>query len=196
MILSYVLTDVVLAATGIWVFATSFRRVPFYPRLLWGFFYLTISLAAFVGVFWFAGLAFLGPLHSSLELLAGSLGVVSVTVATYATVLNQPLSPVSFSVTLGVGTLLFLALLFPEIAIFAPVVAALGILTVMLLAVLALLRRQRWAVWIVVAVMLMAFATKVTTMDLPIRPIDAYHCLIALALLSFGHAIRKREQQA
>jgi hypothetical protein len=64
----------------------------------------------------------------------------------------------------------------------------------MLLAVLALLRHQRWAVWIVVAVLLMAFATKVQNMVLPLHPIDAYHYLIALALLSFGYAMRKREQ--
>lgn len=187
------ISDTVLAATGIWVFGTAFGRVPFYSRLLWGFFFLTISLAAFVGVLSFAGLAFLEPLHSSLTLLAGTLGVVAVVVATYATALNRPLSPVSFSTTLGIGIVLFIALLFPETGIFAPVVAALGILTVMLLAVFALLRKEHWAIWIVVAVMLMAFATKVHTMVLAIHPLDAYHYLIALALVSFGYAMRKRE---
>ncbi|HEX9957148.1 MAG TPA: hypothetical protein VGA96_07825 [Fibrella sp.] len=194
MIISHMISDAVLAATGVWVFSTAFGRVPFYSRLLWGFFFLTISLAALVGVFTFAGLTFLEPLHRSLTVLAGSLGVVAVVVATYTTVLNQLLSPVSFSVSLGVGILLFVLLFSPEVAVFAPVVAALGILTVMLLAVLALLRHQRWAVWIVVAVLLMAFATKVQNMVLPLHPIDAYHYLIALALLSFGYAMRKREQ--
>ncbi|HEY0111497.1 MAG TPA: hypothetical protein VGB67_17785 [Fibrella sp.] len=194
MIISHMISDAVLAATGVWVFSTAFGRVPFYSRLLWGFFFLTISLAALVGVFTFAGLTFLEPLHGSLTVLAGSLGVVAVVVATYTTVLNQLLSPVSFSVSLGVGILLFVLLFSPEVAVFAPVVAALGILTVMLLAVLALLRHQRWAVWIVVAVLLMAFATKVQNMVLPLHPIDAYHYLIALALLSFGYAMRKREQ--
>lgn len=194
MILSHMISDAVLAATGVWAYSTAFGRVPFYSRLLWGFFFLTISLAALVGVFTFAGLAVLEPLHRSLTTLAGSLGVVAVVVATYATVLNQLLSAVSFSVSLGVGILLFVLLLLPEVAIFAPVVAALGILTVMLLAVLALLRKQRWAVWIVVAVMLMAFATKVQQVILPLHPLDAYHYLIALAMASFAHAMRKREQ--
>jgi hypothetical protein len=194
MILSHMISDAVLAATGVWVFSTAFGRVSFYSRLLWGFFFLTISLAAFVGVLTFAGLSMLDPLHDSLTVLASSLGVVAVVVATYATVFNQALSPVSFSVSLGVGILLFMALFFPEIAVFTPVVSALGILIVMLLAVLALLQKQHWAVWIVVAVMLMAFATKVHHMALPLHPIDAYHYLIALALLSFGYAMRKREE--
>lgn len=194
MILSHMISDAVLAATGVWVFSTAFGRIPFYSRLLWGFFFLTIALAAFVGVFTFGGLAILEPLHRSLTVLAGSLGVVAVVVATYVTVLNQLLSPVSFSVSLGIGMLLFVILYLPEVAVFAPVVAALGILTVMLLAVLALLRHQRWAVWIVVAVLLMAFATKVQNMTLPLHPIDAYHYLIALALISFGYAMRRREQ--
>ncbi|MEZ0540147.1 DUF6962 family protein [Fibrella arboris] len=194
MILSHMISDAVLAATGVWVFATAFRRVPFYSRLLWGFFFLTIALAALAGVFTFAGLTALEPLHSSLTTLAGSLGVVAVVVATYATVLNRPLSPVSFSVTLGAGMLLFVGLFFPDVAVFAPVVAALGILLVMLLAVLALLQKQQWAVWLVVAVMLMAFATKVQHLVLPLHPIDAYHYLIAIALVAFGYAMRKREQ--
>ncbi|RYF69316.1 MAG: hypothetical protein EOO39_17805 [Cytophagaceae bacterium] len=194
MILSHMISDAVLAATGVWVFATAFGRVPFYNRLLWGFFFLTIALAALVGVLTFAGLLVLEPLHSSLTTLAGSLGVVAVVVATYATVLDRPLSPTSFSVSLGVGILLFIVLFFPEVAVFAPVVAALGILTVMLLAVLALLQKKHWAVWIVVAVMLMAFATKVQNVVLPIHPLDAYHYLIAVALICFGYAMRKREQ--
>ncbi len=194
MILSHIISDAVLAATGVWVFATAFGRVPFYSRLLWGFFFLTIALAALVGVFTFAGLAVLEPLHNSLTVLAGSLGVVAVVVATYATVLNRLLSPVTFSISLGIGILLFVLLFLPDVAVFAPVVAAMGILLVMLLAVLALLRHQRWAVWIVVAVLLMAFATKVQQLVLPLHPIDAYHYLIALALVSFGYAMRKREQ--
>ena len=194
MILSHMISDAVLAATGVWVFTSAFGRVSFYNKLLWGFFFLTIALAAFVGVFTFAGLSFLEPLHTSLVGLAGSLGVVAVVVATYATVLNRSLSPLAFGVSLGVGILLFMGLLLPNVALFAPVVAALGILLVMLLAVLALLQKQHWAVWIVVAVLLMAFATKVQNVRLPIHPIDAYHCLIALALLCFGHAIRKKNQ--
>ena len=190
MILSHMLSDAVLAATGLGVYATSFQRLPFFNRILWGFFFLTISLAALVGVFTFGGVALLEPLHQSLTTLAGSLGVVCVVVATYAQTTLRPASALTFGITLSVGIVIFVLLFLPVTRPFTPVVPALAILLVMLLAVFALLRKLHWAVWIVVAVMLMAIATKVNNMALPIHPIDAYHYLIALSLLSFGKAAR------
>ena len=194
MILSHLLSDGLLAGTAVWVFSTAFGRTPFYDRLLWGFFFLTIALAALAGVFTFAGWAVLEPLHQSLTLLAGSLGVVAVVMATRATVLNRPATALQFGLSLTVGIGLFVALIWPQLAVFAPVLSALGILTVMLLAVLALVRRQKWAVWLVVGVLLLAFATKVQHLVLPLHPLDAYHYLVALALVSFGHALRQRDQ--
>ncbi|MBO0935137.1 hypothetical protein J2I47_01125 [Fibrella sp. HMF5335] len=190
MVLSHMLSDAVLAATGLGVYATSFQRLPFFNRILWGFFFLTISLAALVGVFTFGGLVALEPLHQSLTKLAGSLGVVCLVVAVYAQTRLKPATPLIFGSTLVVGVVVFVLLFLPTIRVFAPVVPALGILLVMLLAVFALLRQQRWAVWIVVAVMLMALATKVDKVALPIHPTDAYHYLLALGLLSFGKAAR------
>ncbi|MBO0929961.1 DUF6962 family protein [Fibrella aquatilis] len=193
MILSHMLSDAVLAATGLGVYATSFQRLPFFNRILWGFFFLTISLAALVGVLTFAGLAALEPLHQSLTTLAGSLGVICLVVATYALALQRPATSVVFGATVVGGVVLFVLLFLPTVRVFAPVVSALGILLVMLLAVFALLRKQHWAVWLVVGVMLMAFATKVNNVALPIHPIDAYHYLLALGLLSFGKAVKKSQ---
>ena len=190
MILSHMLSDAVLAATGLGVYATSFQRLPFFNRVLWGFFFLTISLAALLGVFTFGGLAQLEPLHQSLTMLAGSLGVVCLVVAVYAQTMQRPATSLTFGVSVVVGVGLFVGLFVPTIRVFAPVVPALAILLVMVLAVFALLRKQRWAVWIVVAVMLMALATKVDKVALPIHPTDAYHYLLALGLLSFGKAVR------
>ena len=190
MILSHMLSDAVLAATGLGVYATSFQRLPFFNRILWGFFFLTISLAALVGVFAFGGLAAVEPLHQSLTMLAGSLGVVCLVVAVYAQTTQRPATSLTVGVSVVVGVVVFVGLFLPTIRVFAPVVSALGILLVMLLAVLALLRKQHWAVWIVVAVMLMALATKVNKVALPIHPTDAYHYLLALGLLSFGKAAR------
>ena len=192
MILSHMISDAVLAGIGFWVFITSFQRVPFYSRLLWGFFFATISLAALVGVFTFGGLTDLEPLHQSLTLLAGSLGVVCVVVAVYSAVLNRPASQRSFTLTALLGLTIFIALLvLPRFGAVAPVVSSLGILLVMVLAVFGLRQRYPWAVWIIVAVMLMAFATKVEHLPLPLHPTDSYHYLIALALLCFGKAGQK-----
>lgn len=189
MILSHMISDAVLAGVGFWAFVSSFQRVPFYSRLLWGFFFVTIALAALVGVFTFGGLTNLEPMHQSLTLLAGSLGVVCVVVAVYTAVLNRPATQLSFSTTTLIGLFLFIALLvLPRFGVFAPVIPALGMLLVMVLAVFGLRQRQQWVVWVIVAVMLMALATKVGQVSLPLHPTDSYHYLIALALLCFGKA--------
>ncbi len=190
MILSHMVSDAVLAATGLGVYATSFQHLPFFNRILWGFFFLTVSLAALAGIFTFGGLAALEPLHQSLTMLAGSLGVVCLVVAVYAQTAQRPATSLTVGVSVVVGVVVFVLLFLPTIRVFAPVVSALAILLVMLLAVFALLRKQHWAVWIVVAVMLMALATKVNKVALPIHPTDAYHYLLALGLLSFGKAAR------
>lgn len=189
MILSHMISDAVLAGVGFWVFVTCFQGVPFYSRLLWGFFFSTISLAALTGVFTFAGLADLEPLHESLILLAGSMGVVCVVVAVYTAVLKRPASQLSFSLTALIGMAVFIALLVsPRFGVFAPVLSSLGMLLVMILSVFGLRQRLPGMGWLIVAVMLMALATKVTSFSLPIHPTDTYHYLIALALLCFGKA--------
>lgn len=192
MILSHMISDAVLAGVGFWAFVSSFQRVPFYSRLLWGFFFVTIALAALAGVFTFGGLTNAEPLHQSLTLLAGSLGVVCVVVAVYTAVLKRPATQLSFSTTTLIGLILFIALLvLPAFSAFAPVIPSLGLLMVMVLAVFGLRQRQPWVVWVIVAVMLMALATKAGQLPLPLHPTDTYHYLIALALLCFGKAGKK-----
>jgi hypothetical protein len=187
MILSHMLSDAALAAVGFWVFATSFQHVPFYSRLLWGFFFSTIALSALLGVFTFGGLDSLEPIHQSLTLLAGSLGVVCVVVAVYSRVMQQPASRGTFVLATAVGVGLFVGLLIsPTFGLFAPVVSALGMLLVMLLAVYGLRQKLSGMGWLIGAVMLMALATKASSFPLPLHPTDTYHYLIAIGLLCFG----------
>jgi hypothetical protein len=192
MILSHMLSDAALAAVGFWVFITSFQHIPFYSRLLWGFFFATISLSALVGVFTFGGIESLEPLHQSLTTLAGSLGVLCILMAVYSAVRQRPASQTSFTLTVLFGLALFVGLLISRtFALFKPVVPALGILLVMLLAVLGLRLKRPGMGWVIGAVMLMALATKAGSFSLPLHPTDTYHYLIALALLCFGKAGRE-----
>jgi hypothetical protein len=192
MILSHMLSDAALATVGFWVFITSFQHVSFYSRLLWGFFFATISLSALAGVFTFGGVDSLEPVHQSLTLLAGSLGVLCVLVAVYAAVRKQPATRMSFTLTTLLGLALFVGLLLsPTLSAFRPVVTALGMLLVMLLAVFGFRQKRPGMGWLIGAVMLMALATKAGSFALPLHPTDTYHYLIALGLLCFGRAGRE-----
>lgn len=191
MILSHVISDAALAITGVGVFWHFFSHLPFYNRLLWGFFLLTISLAALVGTARFAGIPDLDLLHESLQTLASTLGIACVVIAVWAFILGRSMSLMSFSFTVVVGVFLFVVMLLPDVRVFRPVVSSLGILLVMLLGVFGLMRQATNALWIVIAVMLAAIGTKASSFAELFDPIDFYHYMLALSVLAFGKAVQK-----
>lgn len=192
MILSHVISDAALAITGVGVFWHFFSHLPFYNRLLWGFFLLTISLAATAGAVRFAGHTGIDLLYDSLQTLAGTLGIACIVVAVWAFVMRRTIKLLPFALTLFVGVFLFVVMLLPNVRVFRPVVASLGILLVMLLGVFGLMRRAPNALWIVIAVMLAAIATKAGSFTDLFDPIDFYHYLLALSLVAFGKAVEKQ----
>lgn len=191
MILSHEISDAVLACTGIGVFLHYCGHLAYYSRLLWGFFLLTITMSALVGLIAFAGYTPVEPLHYSLEVLVNSLGMVCVVRSVWALIMHRKVGVMSFAITLILGLVFFIVLLLPDVRVFIPVFQALGILVMMLLAVYGLLQREMWAAWIVVAAMLLGLATKASAFGQYIHPVDFYHYVVALALLSFGKAIEQ-----
>jgi hypothetical protein len=189
--ISNMVSDAVLAFTGIWVFWRYFQELSWYNRVLWGLFLITISMAALIGILMFAGLQIVVPLHRSMETLAGSLGVVSVIVGVWGLILKQKITRRSFIITVSLGLGLFLLLLVnPVVGAFTPVIPSLGMVIVLLIAFLGVLRRDPRASWIVLAVMIVALATQMgKSKNLPINPIDFYHYTLSLSLLCFGKSV-------
>ena len=196
MIFSHILSGSILAGAGIGVFWHYFGRISLFNRLLWGFFLLTTSMAALIGVVEYAGNPLLEPLHQSMIILSDSLGVVCVVKAVYALLNQRTLSLLSFVSTVIFGLLLFISLLLPDIRVFTPIVPSLGILVLMLLAVFSLLQRNKRGLWVVLAAMMMGLATKADALDGFIHPTDFYHYANAVALWFFGKAAHRDNQRA
>lgn len=188
MIFSHILSGSVLAGVGVGVFWHFFGRIPLFNRLLWGFFFLTNSLAALIGVIHFAGNESLEPLHRSMIILSDTLGVVCVVTAVYALLNQRILSLFLFIATVVFGLSLFITLLLPDVRVFTPIVPSLGILVLMLLAVFSLLQRNKRGLWVVLAAMMMGLATKAEVFYSLIHPTDFYQYATALALWLFGKA--------
>ncbi|MFD2936845.1 DUF6962 family protein [Spirosoma flavum] len=188
MIFSHILSGSILAGAGVGVFWHFFGRISVFNRLLWGFFLLTTSVAALIGVIHFAGNESLEPLHRSMIVLADTLGVVCVVTAVYALLNQKTLSLISFISTILFGLFLFIALLLPTVRVFTPVVPSLGILVLMLLAVFSLLQRNKRGLWVVMAAMMMGLATKAEAFNSLIHPTDFYHYATTLSLWFFGKA--------
>lgn len=192
MIFSHILSGCILAGVGFGVFWHFFGQISLFNRLLWGFFLLIISLVALIGVFIYAANDTLRPLHQSMILLSDSLGVVCVVTAVYALLNQRTLSLLAFISIMLFGLVLFISLLLPEVRVFTPVVPSLGILILMLLAVFALLQRNKRGLWVVLAAMLLGVSTKADSVNSFIDPIDFYHYVTALALWFFGKAAQPR----
>ncbi|AQG77952.1 hypothetical protein [Spirosoma montaniterrae] len=192
MIFSHIVSGFVLAGAGVGVFWHFFGRISLFNRLLWGFFLLITSLAALTGVLLYAGNQSLESLHQSMIVLSDSLGVVCVVTAVYALLNQQTLSLTSFIATVVFGLLLFVGLLLPDVRVFTPVVPSLGILILMLLAVFALLQRNKRGLWVVLAAMMMGLSTKADAFNSLMHPTDFFHYITALALWFFGKAAEWR----
>ncbi|GAB3018777.1 DUF6962 family protein [Spirosoma pulveris] len=188
MIFSHILSGSILAGAGVGVFWHFFGRISLFNRLLWGFFLLTTSVAALIGVALFAGNESLEPLHRSMIVLSDTLGVVCVVTAVYALLNQRTLSLISFVTTVLLGLFLFISLLLPDVRVFTPIVPSMGILVLMLLAVFSLLQRNKRGLWVVLAAMMMGLATKADAFNSLIHPTDFYHYATTLALWFFGKA--------
>lgn len=192
--ISNMVSDAVLAFTGIWVFWRYFQELSWYNRVLWGLFLITISMTALIGILLFAGIRSVVPLHKSMEILAGSLGVVCVIVGVWGLIQKQIITKVGFIITVSLGIGIFLLLLLnPTVGVFTPVIPSLGMVIVLLIAFMGVVRRDPRASWIVLAVMILALATRAGWQkNLPIHPVDFYHYTLSLSLLCFGKAAQNR----
>ena len=195
--LSNMVSDAVLAFTGIWVFWRYFMELSWYNRILWGLFLITISMTALIGILVFAGIQGVVPLHRSLETLVASLGVVCVIVGVWGLILKQKITRSGFVTTVTLGIVLFLLLLLsPTIRAFEPVIPSMGMVVVLLIAFLGVVRRDPHATWVVLAVMILALSTRVGQLNnLPIHPIDFYHYTLSLSLLCFGKSVQKSDSE-
>lgn len=188
MIFSHILSGSILAGAGVGVFWHFFGRISYFNRLLWGFFFLTTSLAALIGIIHFLGNESLEPLHHSMIVLTETLGIVCVVTAVYALLNQRTLSLATFITALFIGLFLFVSLLLPEARVFTPIVPSMGILVLMLLGVFSLLQRNKRGLWIVLAAMMMGLATKASNFYSFIHPLDFYHYAITGSLWFFGKA--------
>ena len=196
MIFSHILSGSILAGAGVGVFWHYFGRISLFNRLLWGFFLLTTSLAALIGVIHFTGNESLEPLHRSMIVLSDSLGVVCVVTAVYALLNHRTLSLLTFVATIVFGLFLFISLLLPEVRVFTPIVPSLGILILTLLAVFSLLQRNKRGLWVVLAAMMMGLATKADAFASFMHPTDFYQYAMTAALWFFGKAAQPRTNQS
>ncbi len=187
--LSNAFSDACVAIAAIFIFFHNFSRIPFNNRVLWAAFFVTMSLAASAGVCRFLGMTQVIPIHNTLVLLAGTLGISALLAGIWVTVNQTTAVRRLLGLSFLVGLLAFFVLLDPAYKDFVRVIQSLGMLLGMLFAVWGLMKKYKKAIWIVVGIMIVGVATKITNTDLPLNPTDIYHFALVAMVWCFGKAV-------
>jgi hypothetical protein len=190
--LSNAISDFILCITSLFVFFRFVKYLPLNNRLLWATFLVLIALAAAVGTLRFSGLVAVIPIHQSLTLLGGTVGILALTAA-IGTLSLQVIAPRWALITVwATGLLLFFVLIDPLWQPFKQVVTALGILMGMLLAVWGLAQKNQKMIWVIVGIMVVGLSTKSSSFWPSLNATDVYHYGLAIAIICFGKSIEKQ----
>jgi hypothetical protein len=167
--ISHVISEVVLAAVGFFVFFAYLNKLKLVECLLWEAFVLSVAVAALFGAVKFAGV-----------------------VGAFILVLQKDLSSTAIYSIIGLG---FLAMLiinllgYYQAFKFIPEVC---ISLMMMIGFWALFKGLRTeGIFILLGTIFGILATYNKALKLPIDPTDMYHYLLALALLCYGFAAKK-----
>ncbi len=190
--LSHVISEVVLAGVGFYVFFAYLNKLDLVNCLLWEAFILSVAVAALFGAIRYAGVADVIPLHTFFQQLASSAGVIALVVGAFSLVLQKPLPKNAIYATVGLG---FAAMLIINVLgkysafTFIPQVC---IPLMMMIGFWALVKKMyNEGLYILLGTIFGILATFNKHLNLPIDTMDAYHYLLAAALMCYGLAAKR-----
>ncbi len=183
------LSELILSITAFAVFLIYFQRQPIYGRLLWGIFFITLSITSLLAVLWYLGWEGLAPVVESLRRLAATLGPLCMMVGTWLLISHSVATRFTFWATLGTGTGLFLGLAAYRMSPLIQVVQPLCIVIALIIACWGLLQKQKSALWVVFAMTILALSSKLRLELNPAAVFGPYHILVAASTFCLGKAI-------
>lgn len=189
------LSELILSITAFAVFIIYFQKIAIYSRLLWGVFLITLSITALLTAFWYLGWESLNPIINSFRRLENTLGPVCMLVAIWLLISHTDADRFTFWGTIGTGTGLYFGLVWYKMESLIQVIQPLCIVIVLLIACWGLLQRQKSALWVVIAMTILALSSKLRLELRPEIAIDPYHILVAISTICLGKAIQFEHQK-
>jgi hypothetical protein len=201
--ISHVISEVVLAGVGFFVFFAYLRKLKLIECLLWEAFVLSVAVAALLGAVRYMGHAEIIPAHTFFQQLASSVGVICLVVGAFILVLQKDLSKTAIYSIIGLGfvAMLIINLLGQYQAFkFIPQVC---ISLMMMIGFWALFKGLRTegifillgTIFGILATFNKAIIQKIhagaAEKDILNLSTDTYHYLLAIALLCYGLAAKK-----
>jgi hypothetical protein len=191
---SHVVSNFVLAAVGLFVFFKYLVKLDTLSTILWESFILSIAIAAVLGGIRYAGYVQAGEGSVFFQKLAATVGVMGLLTASYQLVSGKSINQIVGYLTIGIG---FILLAFTELMNFNTVRSYIVLFCLPLVAVLgvwAFVKRKSMIGLFLIGGVVFATIAILTPQHLTNNTdgIDAYHYLLAIAILSFGLAASKQ----
>ena len=191
--LSHVISDAVLTLAGVFVFFQYLRKLELATCLLWEAFILSVTAAAFFGVFRFAGIKQAMVLSEVFQHLAGTVGAFCLVLVSFLLVMRKSVEKNIAYIIVALGFVVFAYVQFSGNQQVLQYVSMIAIPLVLLIGIYGLFKgRSAVGSWLVLGVIALILATynKSFMPNTMLDPIDVYHYLIAISLLCFGRAAR------
>lgn len=191
--ISHVISDLILAAIGLYVFFVYLSKLNLTSTVLWESFVLSVTAAAIFGAITFAGFPDANPISLFFQKLATITGGVGLVGATFALVSGKDLTKVACYSILTLGFLLYAlseGFGISQIGAWTPIVA---MSLVVILAVFGFtMAKAKISIWLLIGVAFFALGTfRSQIFGKGDITIDIFHYLTAGGILSLGMANKK-----
>lgn len=188
---SHIISEMVLAISGFFVFFNYLKKQNKTFNVLWGTFILSVSIAAFFAALRFAGFAKFDIFNLFFKQIAATAGVMYLTIVIYFNVTNNQISKKTMFGTVLSGIITAFTCISFQFQKVIDIIPMFGILVVFLLGIWALKKRNnKLGSYLVLATFFASLANFIQIFNLPIDEIDSYCVLLAMALICFGFAAK------
>jgi hypothetical protein len=191
---SHIISDLILAGVGIFVFFKFLNKLNLHDTILWESFVLSVVGSAIFGAIGFAGYSWGTLLSQFFQNLAMITGGVGLAAAAFGLIYNQDFSNTTCYAILTIGFLLFVvAEVFGihQVKQWVPIVS---MALVAIAAILGLMKGKYFAAsWLLAAVAMFAMAQfRSQIFGTGESTIDVFHALVAGGIFSTGLATVKQ----
>ena len=192
--ISHVISDLVLAAVGFFVFFKYLIKLDTLSTILWESFILSVAIAAALGAIRYAGYIQAGEASAFFQKLAATVGALGLLTAAYQLVSGKTIDRMLGYLIIGVGFILLAVTEFMDFTTVRNYIALICLPLVALLGIWAFTKgKSMVGILLIGGVFFAAAAVFVPQyLENAADGIDAYHYLLALAVLCFGLAASKQ----
>lgn len=191
--ISHVISDLFLAASGIFAFVGYFARTGFRLASLWGVFLIPVSLAAFFGALRFAGVHDnMVSISQFFQTVATTIGACGLMLGGYGLISKSQLHGWSTGVFLAVGFVLWMMVTRMEVSSISSLMPLVAMASVTVCGLVALAGRcKQVGMYLLLGVALSGAAVwAIGSLSSESLRIDVYHYLLAVSLICFAMAAR------